>query len=200
MFDAAWMIQTTGDIPLHKLAIDSENIQHGIRYGPTPRGTFSKMMQHLDVMNLAYESFTFLDLGSGKGRALFLASERPFRRVIGVEFAKELVVATQKNIRRYQNPNQRCFQFEVVCEDVTHYALPVENLVIFIYNAFDALIVNTVLDRIEYSLQEHPRHIIILYLNAVHDAVLEQRTMFEKIVAKEAFSIYGHFSGEGWKQ
>ena len=34
--------------------------------------------------------YTFVDLGSGKGRMLFVAAERPFRRVIGVEFSRSL--------------------------------------------------------------------------------------------------------------
>jgi tRNA G46 methylase TrmB len=34
----------------------------------------------------AYSQYTFIDVGSGKGRVLFVAAEYPFRKVIGVEF------------------------------------------------------------------------------------------------------------------
>jgi hypothetical protein len=45
------------------------------------------------------EDFTVIDFGSGKGRALIVASECPFRRIIGVEFALELHRDAQQNIR-----------------------------------------------------------------------------------------------------
>jgi hypothetical protein len=37
-----------------------------------------------------YAQYTFVDVGSGKGRMLFVAAEYRFRKVIGVEFATDL--------------------------------------------------------------------------------------------------------------
>jgi len=45
--------------------------------------------------------FTFVDLGSGKGRVLLMASHYPFKRIIGVEFIPELHQVAQENIRKY---------------------------------------------------------------------------------------------------
>ena len=44
--------------------------------------------------------FTFIDLGCGKGRVLLMASDYPFKKIIGVEFMPELHRAAQKNIAR----------------------------------------------------------------------------------------------------
>jgi len=49
----------------------------------------------------ALRDFTFIDLGSGKGRVLLMASDYPFKRIIGVEFMPELHRAAQENVREY---------------------------------------------------------------------------------------------------
>ena len=46
--------------------------------------------QVMAALEIAFEDFTFIDFGSGKGLALLLAPEYPFRRIIGLEFAPEL--------------------------------------------------------------------------------------------------------------
>jgi len=44
----------------------------------------------LGRLDIAHAQYSFVDLGSGKGRALLLASHLPFRRIIGVEFSPKL--------------------------------------------------------------------------------------------------------------
>ena len=59
--------------------------------------------QILGALTLEHEKFTFLDLGSGQGRTLLMASEYPFRRIVGVEIIPELHAIAEQNIRRYRN-------------------------------------------------------------------------------------------------
>src|SRR3954447_24824698 len=54
----------------------------GAPYQPTEPVLFGEMLAALSV-NL--QDFTFIDIGSGKGRTLLMASTFPFRRIIGVE-------------------------------------------------------------------------------------------------------------------
>ncbi|HSS98535.1 MAG TPA: hypothetical protein VLK33_15975, partial [Terriglobales bacterium] len=51
-------------------------------YQPTESALFHEM---LDSLKIDFREFTFIDLGSGKGRTLLMASDYPFRRIIGVE-------------------------------------------------------------------------------------------------------------------
>lgn len=55
-------------------------------------------------MGLDYSKFTFIDFGAGMGRVLLMASERPFRKIIGVEFARELITIAENNLRSYSPP------------------------------------------------------------------------------------------------
>jgi hypothetical protein len=62
----------------------------------------------LSSLGIALDDFTFIDFGSGKGRALMLASEHPFKRIIGLEFSPELHRIAEENIPRYISPTQKC--------------------------------------------------------------------------------------------
>ena len=42
------------------------------------------------ALHLDFQDFNFVDIGSGKGRALLLASDYPFREIIGIELSPEL--------------------------------------------------------------------------------------------------------------
>src|SRR5579885_628231 len=51
-------------------------------YQPTEPTLFHEM---LGALAIDFRQFTFVDSGSGKGRALLMAADYPFQRVIGVE-------------------------------------------------------------------------------------------------------------------
>jgi histone methylation protein DOT1 len=70
----------------------------GRPYFATEPWLFQQMMQALPI---DFTQFTFVDLGSGKGRVLLMASDYPFKRIIGVEFMPELHRVAQENIRKY---------------------------------------------------------------------------------------------------
>jgi SAM-dependent methyltransferase len=128
----------------------------------------------MKLLQIWWEDFIFVDFGSGKGRALLLASEYPFRRIIGVEFARELHAAAQVNIARYQSATQRCCAIEVHCQDATEFALPPEPTVFYFYNPFDATVMKKVLANIRASLEAHPRPVFILYCNYLHRELVRQ--------------------------
>lgn len=53
------------------------------------------MLDRLDIRGAAE---VFLDYGSGKGRALIMAAQYPFRRILGVEFSPQLSLIASQNI------------------------------------------------------------------------------------------------------
>jgi len=50
----------------------------------------------MQAMPIDLSKFTFIDLGAGKGRALLMASDYLFQKIIGVEFMPELHHARRK--------------------------------------------------------------------------------------------------------
>jgi tRNA1(Val) A37 N6-methylase TrmN6 len=57
-----------------------------------------------------FKNKIFIDYGCGKGRALFVAEQCGFKRLIGVDIAKELIVEAEKNLINYQKQNSNSGQ------------------------------------------------------------------------------------------
>ena len=81
-FDLEHNIETSARIHETDLEIADPNWIHASAYFPTPSRFLKEALAGLDIR---FEDFTFVDLGSGKGRVLFMASEFSFRKIIGVE-------------------------------------------------------------------------------------------------------------------
>ena len=75
----------------------------------------------LSALPIDYRDFTFIDIGSGKGRTLLMASDYPFRRIIGVELLPELHRIAQENVRKYKNENQKSFAIVSQCVDAREF-------------------------------------------------------------------------------
>ncbi len=106
---------------LTELDIDGENLEHANYYLPSPT---SQLRAILGGLQVRYEDFIFIDAGSGKGGALLLASEFPFRKIIGVEFSHELNEIAQENVRHYGSESQKCKDLEAICIDAALYPIP----------------------------------------------------------------------------
>ena len=184
-FDHRFGIETSGLVELRHMKIDSQNVPYATSYEQTKPAAFDELMKHL---NIHFEEFTFIDFGSGKGRAVLLASDYPFKKIIGVEFAPQLDEIAQQNVNRYHSATQKCRAIELHCLDVAEYVIPVEPAVFYFYNPFDAPVMTSVLDNIKRSLDEAPRPVFILYCNArLRDLV--QQYGFTEIASSYWYSV-----------
>lgn len=186
-FDKKYNVETAREVRLHELEIDSPNVKHGVFYAGTDPKSFRAV---LDNLKIKFEDFVFIDLGSGKGRALLMASERPFKRIIGVEFAAELNDIARKNILNFKSPDLQCRHIEAVCQDATLFVPPLEPCLFYVFNAFHARIVAEVLENIERSYHENPRDIYFIYANPVHIEVLRENKFFTEVYSDTWYSIY----------
>jgi len=189
-FDARFGVETHERVLLSDLQIESGNRVHGNKYGPSKPVEFYKLLERAKVK---YEDFIFVDLGSGKGRALLMASELPFKRIVGVEFAIELHQAARENVGKYRSPSQRCGDFELLHLDAAAYSIPNENTVFYIYNPFHEEVMEKVLANIRQSLAEHPREVIIIYC----DAALRDLVSRSGFVGVEVAKWHAIYRNEG---
>jgi SAM-dependent methyltransferase len=121
-----------------------------------------------------YSQYTFIDVGSGKGRVLFVAAEYPFRKVIGVEFSNALHDDALANLKRYKHSGRRCADIEAVHADARDFEFPDDNLVIYLFNPFGPEVMERMLANLERSLEKHPRHVIVVMLWPDHSDVVER--------------------------
>ena len=80
-FDTKYGTDTSSLVSLEDLDLAGENKPRAVLYWPSLQRTVEKMLGSLDI---DHRQFTFVDIGSGKGRVLMRASFYPYRRIIGV--------------------------------------------------------------------------------------------------------------------
>jgi predicted RNA methylase len=147
-------VDTCGEIPLASLDFQGCNKREGLEYhSHHPRLTRTA----LAAVDVAHRNYTFIDFGCGKGRVILLASEFPYRKIVGLEFAPQLAAAAQQNTRTYRSRSQKCRDIEVICTDVTGYELPREPQVLYFYNPFTPDVMQRVANAVDKSLEESPR-------------------------------------------
>ena len=139
-------------------------------YGISP----ALLVHLLNTLNIDYQRFTFFDLGSGKGRALLLASRFPFRRIVGVELSPQLNAIAAANIARFRAPWQQCRNLEVHNGDATTIDYPAGPLVLYLYNPFLAPVLKRCLRNLMRSLTLEPREIHLIYINPAPDRILSR--------------------------
>lgn len=94
LFDLRYGTDTVSFAQLGNLTIGSQNAGEGTPYEPTRLRLVRRVLSALNPS----PNGAFVDIGCGKGRVLLLAAEFGFRRVTGVEFAKELCEIARDNI------------------------------------------------------------------------------------------------------
>lgn len=161
-------------------------------YQPTDPALFAEMIASLPI---DLREFTFLDLGSGKGRTLLMASDYPFRRIVGVELLPELHQIALENLARYKSASQKCFALEAVCGDATDFSFSAEPLVLYLFNPLPESGLRRVIASLKRSLSASPRAVYVLYHNPLMECVLSENATFTKIGGTHQYSIYAFTKG-----
>jgi SAM-dependent methyltransferase len=178
-FDRAHGVDTGGSIQLDSLNIRSPNRGFGTEYVSTSAKSFAWMMRALPS---DLSGYVFIDIGAGKGRALLLASQYRFSRIVGVEFARELVAIARNNIERF-NRSSQANAIEIVETDAVQYKFPPNPLVVYFYNPFSPKLFAEVLNALVETLRSNPRNCFIIYATTM-PTMDEQRKL---ILASGAF-------------
>jgi SAM-dependent methyltransferase len=159
-FDQKHGTETSQRVHWTDVSLPSANWIYATSYLPTPSGLLAEIIGGLDI---ELDRLTFVDLGSGKGRVLLMASQFPFVRIVGVELSPELNAIAQRNVRAYQG-EQQCRAIDLVCADFAKYEFPREPLFLFLYNPALPLLAKTLAANLMRSLAECPREMWILYV------------------------------------
>jgi SAM-dependent methyltransferase len=161
-------------------------------YQPTEPALFREMLASLMQASpkIDFREFTFIDIGSGKGRALLMAADYPFRRVLGIELLHALHRVAQENIKKYKSDSQQCFAIGSVLGDASKFAFPPEPTVLYLFNPLPESGLVKLVSNLEHSLREHPRPVFVLYHNPLLEHVLTQCATFKRIVGTHQYSIF----------
>jgi len=189
-FDLKYRVDTQMPVRLHELEMSAPGARFAIRYEGTPIAVLHKIIRRLKVDR---RRFTFIDLGSGKGRVLLIAAQYPFKSVIGIEFSNKLHNISLNNIEKFAVLGfTKTTLTSINCDagefDFSH----IGDKIIFCYNPFGADLMNRVLDNL--LLPPHRQEeTIFIYLGPMPPAVSEKLTPFQIIAKGEFLSEFGFF-------
>jgi SAM-dependent methyltransferase len=176
-FDTTRHVRTSGLVGRPPASKIVGEIRDSHMYGPVRVANAHAALRDLPLGGAGgrdYSKYTFIDVGSGKGRVLFVAAEYPFRRVIGVEFSNALHDDALANLKRYKYRGRRCADIEPVHVDARDFEFPNDNLVIYLFNPFGPEVMERMLANLEMSIKQYPRHVIVVMLWPDHSDVVER--------------------------
>lgn len=187
VFDYKYKVDTINTKTLDELEIDSPNKSRGNYYEGTNSYVFKLVFSRIKTDP---QTGCFVDFGSGKGKAMFLAAEMGFREVIGVEFSRELVDVCNKNLEIFKKRAKTKTQFTVVHGDASEYPIPPHSSILFFSNPFNEELTLKVAANILASYQAHPREIWIPHLYPQGNMAFAKFPEFECVYAGRDWSIY----------
>jgi hypothetical protein len=194
----------------------------GHQYFPTEPWLFEEMMQALarsteqsalsiqssaadqgTASSTGLQDFTFIDLGSGKGRVLLMAAAYGFKRIIGVEFMPEWHRVAEENIRKYTascfTENRPAAAIENLCMDARDFEFPTGPLVVYMFNPFPEPVLAAVLERLRHSLLADPRPVFVVYRYLEFERLLANSDWLEKIADAQQWAVYRNVKHENTK-
>lgn len=136
----------------------------------------------IEALDIRAEDFSFVDFGSGRGRMLLAAARFPFRRVVGVEFARSLHEAAVENIRHCSIDRIAAGEVVSLHANALDYDLPEGNSVVFIFNSFQGSILEKIAERIGVAGAGSPQTIYVIYGNSDRLPAFARRRCFERII------------------
>lgn len=146
-------------------------------YVPT---TASVIYQIFRELPLNSGKFEFVDMGSGKGRAVLIASEFPFQRIVGIELSEHLHVVAEANVARYKPDPQPCTNIDLRMMNALDHRFGSEPLVLFLFDPFGRDVLEKVISNLEASLRQAPRDVYVVYVYPQYEDVLQKSPALEK--------------------
>jgi SAM-dependent methyltransferase len=156
-------------------------------YQPIEPEIFREIMARLEF---EFDQFTFVDIGSGKGRAVLLAAEYPFRRIIGIELLPDLHAIARQNMAEVTARESIKAAIDLQCGDAAQFSFPLEPLVVFLFNPLPEHSLRSVVCNLDASLREVPRTAYVIYVNPVHEEIVRGANGFSKVWGTHQYSLY----------
>ena len=111
------------------------------------------------------EAYTFVDVGAGKGRALLLAAELPFRKIIGVELNQDLAHIARRNVALWNGVARPRAKIRVMHEDAVKFRWPRPPLLVYLNNPFECELIEQMAAKIAAAAASGPGLVDLLYVN-----------------------------------
>jgi len=195
-FDQMHGVDTSGLVPASKLVTGHANDEHVTAYYGVAPSILRALIAHWreSVPPYPISSYTFLDIGAGKGRGLLVASEYRFRRVVGIELNPALAGVARQNVSQWKAAHdadptaEPIAPIDVLEQDALEFELPDAPTLLFLFHPFEAPVLRKLLRQIETQLgrrtaanQSEVPPLDLIYVNAECVNVLDRHPAFTQL-------------------
>ncbi|MGE0846457.1 MAG: class I SAM-dependent methyltransferase [Flavobacteriaceae bacterium] len=150
---------------------------HGYDYRPTPRRVLRWALERLDI---DFPETTFVDFGSGRGRAVLEAARFPFARCVGIELSPTLHEDAEQNLRHWPRSVMKCRDVDFIEGSIATTPLPDGPLMVWMFNPATDRVVIRVAARLAEAASAG-RQITLAYLDPRHATTIRQASMFRSV-------------------
>jgi hypothetical protein len=161
-FDRTRHVHTSGDVSLALAGISAAEVPDSEYYVPARPEHIREALRAIPVEDVS--SYSYIDLGSGKGRTLFVAADLPFRQIIGVELSNQLNEMACRNVTTFDWRKRQSREIKAIQMNAADFQFPAGPMVIYMFNPFGEDTMGRVLGNLAASLERDPRHVIIILL------------------------------------
>lgn len=132
---------------------------------------YQVLMRLFKTQDARTKNFNFVDIGSGKGRAVFVAEYCGYSNLTGIEMDAELFEEARQNAARYAFKRKESF-VKFIHANALDYSFTDSPTVYFLFNPFNAEILTRVLEKIKASTRSETWFI---YMNPLYRKVFDEQ-------------------------
>lgn len=164
-FDRLNGTSTGSLIPGEQLTTGHRHDRHNTAYHGVAPSLFRKLLARWQSLAVhPIERTAFLDIGGGKGRAMLMATELPFRRIVGVELHPGLAECARANIELWQASHTGS-HMRLEEGDAMRMRIPAGPCLAFLFNPFDIILMDRLLTRFMHQFRDRHGELDLLYVN-----------------------------------
>ena len=184
-FDLEHNVRTSGLVAGRHLASGHRHDRHNTAYYAVAPSVFKAMIVRWRRSHplAPIDEYTFIDFGAGMGRAVLLAAELPFRRVIGVELNPTLARIARRNLATWRAVGRALAPTRILCQDAVQFHFPPGPCVAFLFNPFGAPVMRRLLGAISTTFAARGGQLDILYVNNEQESVLRRQPGLARLFA-----------------
>lgn len=186
LFEKKYGLDLRGIIKKDELTAEDKNsLFHATAYHAVWCRNLRQLFLEATKIQINFESF--IDIGSGKGKACFYAEQNKllsFNSIIGVEFSLPLIDISNKNKAVFKSKKVSFLNY-----DASQYELPNRTCLVFMFNPFDETILETFISNNIDHFKKY--NSVVAYANDIHKDLLSEfgfTTLFRNDTRK--ISIY----------
>ena len=136
-----------------------------------------------------YPTDSVVDIGCGKGYAMYVMAQKPFSRIDGIEICPYLAEIASHNLSAIFGKGDR--RFHIYTEDAALFDRWDNYTYAFMYNPFKEVCMGMVIEHIRVSIKRQPRHFSMIYYNPVLDSLVTTSGIFSKrIILSDECLLY----------